>query len=476
MISNMLAVIIVLATLLFGAVEVWSAAAVISLVFATGLFWSFTNRKNKGNLPENTGRLFLVALMFCGYIGLQLVPLPAAVVSIISPATAGTRDFYRVSDMAFIPLSFDPYLTLHELLRAAAFFVVFFISSIVFRDRENLTKMIVTLIVFGFCLAVFGIVQKATWNDKIYWIRQLTAGGSPFGPFVNRNHFAGFIGMLIPLGLGYTLTRENREKFIFFGFLTVIMTVSLIAALSRGGIISFFSSMALFSLLVVITRVRTRSLWAISVFLIIVAAYVVYIGIDPIINRFYATDITKDQRLIVWQSTLAAGRDFWFTGTGLGTFIDMFHLYSPASVQSIIDHAHNDYLEFMLETGTIGMALLLTFAGFLLYSFAKADFQGKRGLIRIAVIASVFSMMMHSIVDFNLHILSNMLLFAVVLGMLSSLSITSGEKYHRRKSKGTEAKGNGLQDNDREQAAGDRTQEGLLDHGAEDWEKELTQK
>ena len=81
---------------------------------------------------------------------------------------------------------------------------------------------------------------------------------------------------------------------------------------------------------------------------------------DPIIDRFYQTDITKEQRIIVWQSTLTAFKDFWLTGTGLGTFIDMFHLYSPAPVQGIYDHAHNDYLEYMLETGAIGVALLLT--------------------------------------------------------------------------------------------------------------------
>ena len=431
----MLAVIIVLATLLFGAVEIWSETAVMILVLATGLFWSIRDGEAKGDLPENTGKLFLTALVFCGYIGIQLIPLPAAVVSFISPATARTRDFYSISKMNFMPLSFDPYLTIHELLKAAAFFIVFFISSIVFRDREKLTKMIILLTVFGFCLAVFGIVQKATWNDKIYWVRELTAGGTPFGPFVNRNHFAGFIGMLVPLGLAYTLTREAREKYIFFGFLTVIMTLSLFFSLSRGGIVSFFAGMALFSMLIVITRVRKRKMWAVAAFLITVAAYLVYLGIDPIIERFYQTDVSKEQRIIVWQSTLTAFKDFWLTGSGLGTFIDMFHLYSPAPVQSIYDHAHNDYLEYMLETGMIGVALLLTFAGLLLYPVAKADFQGKRGMIRIGVISSVLSMIMHSIFDFNLHILSNMLLFALVLGMLSSLSISSEEKYHGRGSK-----------------------------------------
>ncbi len=466
MINNILAVIIVLAALLFGAVEVWSAAAVLLLVFGAGLFWSMSHGNVIEELPGNTRKLLFVALIFCAYIGLQLIPLPAAVVSFISPDTARTRDFYSISGIQFMPLSFDPYKTVGELLRVAAFFTVFFISSIIFRDREKLTKMLIMLIVFGFCLAVFAIVQKATWNDKIYWFRELTAGGSPFGPFVNRNHFAGFIGMLVPLGLGYTLTRESREKFIFFGFLTVIMTLALFFSLSRGGIVSFFASMALFSMLIVITRVQTRKMWAIAAFLAAVVAYLVYLGIDPVINRFYETDITKEQRIIVWTSTFTAFKDFWLTGSGLGTFIDMFHLYSPGSVQSIFDHAHNDYLEYMLETGTIGIVLLLTFIGLLLHPFAKADFHGKRGIIRIAVISSVSSMLIHSIFDFNLHILSNMLLFAVVLGMLSSLAIGSEEKYHRRKAKGQRSMVKGSESDNIEQTA-------VPSAEVEDWEKDL---
>lgn len=460
MINNILAFIIILATLLFGAVEVWSSSAILLLVFATGFFWSLTQWNARGDLPANTGRLFLVALLFCGYIGLQLVPLPAAVVSFISPATAQTRDFYGFSGTRFMQLSMNPYLTLHELLRAAAFFTVLFVSSIAFRDRERLTRMLIILIVFGFCLAVFAIVQKATWNTKIYWFRELTAGGEVFGPFVNRNHFAGLIGMLIPLGLGYTLTRESREKLIFFGFLTVIMAVSLFFSLSRGGIISFFASLTLFSILVTITRVQTRRIWAIAGFLSILAVYLVYLGIDPVIDRFYQTDISKEQRLIVWQSTLTAFKDFWLTGSGLGTFIDVFNLYSPAEAKSIFDHAHNDYLEFMVETGTIGMALFLSFCGLLFAPLLKTDFQGKRGMIRIALISSIFSIMMHSIFDFNLHILSNLLLFAVVLGMFSSL--IPEDNYHRKRTRGRNR-----------QAGSGVEQTALPADGMEEWERDM---
>jgi O-antigen ligase len=432
MINSILAGIVIASTLLFGSVEVWSSSAVLALVYAAGLFWVIRGEYHGAQMPKNIRPLFLVAVTFCAYIILQVVPLPSTVIGLISPETARTREFYSITPLHFMTLSFDPYKTINEILRIAAFFIVFFISSVAFTDRDKLFGMLVVLMLFGFCLAVFAIVQKATWNEKIYWFRELTAGGSPFGPFVNRNHFAGFIGMLIPLGLGYTLTREKREKKILFGFLTVVTAVSLFFSLSRGGIISFFAGIALFSLLILLTKIQQKKIWSIIFFLIALTAYLLYLGMDPVIERFYKTDISKEQRIIVWATTLGACKDFWLTGTGLGTYIDIFPLYSPSDVQSIFDHAHNDYLEFMLETGAVGTALLLSFVAILAYSSVKDNFQGTRGMMKISLISSVFTMLVHSVFDFNLHILSNMLLFAIVLGMLSALSSPAEGKYPRR--------------------------------------------
>jgi O-antigen ligase len=410
----------------------------LALIFTAGLFWVVKQEYIGVRVPATTRPLFIIAVVFSAYIVLQIVPLPSAVIGLISPVTAQMRDYYTIAPRQFVPLSFDPYKTINELLRAAAFFIVFFISSVAFTDREKLKKMLTVLMLFGFCIAVFAIVQKATWNEKIYWFRELTAGGTPFGPFVNRNHFAGFAGMLVPLGLGYTLTQVQREKKILFGFLTVIIAISLFFSLSRGGIISFLAGMALFSLLVVLTRVQKKMIWSIVFFLIIVAAYLLYLGIDPVIERFYKTDVTREDRIIVWSATLSAYRDFWLTGTGLGTFIDAFPLYASPELRGIFDHAHNDYLEFILETGAIGATLLLSFLTILassVYTAVKANHQSRRSMIRIGLISSVFVMLVHSIFDFNLHILSNALLFAVVLGMLSSLTLPAQEKFCKRRVK-----------------------------------------
>ena len=66
------------------------------------------------------------------------------------------------------------------------------------------------LIVLGVLLALIGIIQKATFTGKIYGIWQPLYSGSSFGPFVNKNHFAGWMLMALPLALGDFCARVAR--------------------------------------------------------------------------------------------------------------------------------------------------------------------------------------------------------------------------------------------------------------------------
>lgn len=422
MTTNILALILILSVIFFGTVELWSSSVILFLIFSLGLFWIFRGeyRNYKTSLADKL--LLSIWACFICYGIFQFLPLPSFLVKLLSPSSSELQTFYSLDKSSALSISLSPYATLTELLKIIAFFVVFTIALYNFRNRDNLTGTVKILLVFGFVLAIFAIVQKATWTGEIYWFRKLTAGGTPFGPFVNRNHFAGFAGMLIPLGLGITFIQKAKEKKILFGFITVIITVSLFLSLSRGGIIGFFSGIGLFTVLMIQSRVQAKKIWVIGIFLAVLASYLIYLGIDPIIERFYKTDVTGEERLVVWSATWLAFTDFWFTGSGLGTFIHVFPLYSPPAVQSIYNHAHNDYLEFILENGMIGTILLTGFMCILIYSVIKSSRKESTGILRIASVSSLFTMAVHSIFDFNLHILSNALMFSLVLGMVAALS------------------------------------------------------
>ena len=423
MITSILAFIVMVSALLFGAVEIWSSTAVLALVYTLGLIWVLKREYAAYRTPLHTKFLIATGFAFTLYVLLQTISLPLVVLKYLSPGSYRLREFYALGPAGPGAISLVPYRSLLEVLKVVAFLTVFSIAAIYFISRDRLNDFVVALSLFGFCLAVFAIVQKATWNGRLYWVRDLTMGGVPFGPFVNRNHFAGFIGMIIPLTLGHAITKHSREKKILFGFLAVIMSVALFFSLSRGGILSFVSGMALFGLLLFASRYQQKKVWIIGVFIIAVLTYLAWLGMDPIMQRFTQTDITKEQRLVVWSTTLTAAKDFWLTGSGLGTFLNIFPLYAPASVQGgIYDHAHNDYVEFLLETGLGGSILLVCFIGILLWYAFKSTFEDRAGIMLMAALASAMSMAMHSIFDFNLHILSNLLLFGIVLGVIAALS------------------------------------------------------
>ena len=423
MINRLLTVILMLSVLLFGSVEIWSATAVQLSIFTIGLIWMLRGEYRKYDIPGTVRLLSITLVIFIIYGILQAVPLPSSVLKLISPHSFELQSFYSVSPENTMSISLNRYRTVYETIKGAAFLIVFTISATSLSERDALKDTLKTFTVFGFFLAIFALVQKATSSNSIYWFRELTLGGNPFGPFVNRNHFAGLIGMLIPLGLGLAITEREKEKKLLFGFMTVIMAVSLFFSLSRGGTISFFAGVALFMVLMFQYDKGSRKLWMIGFFVAVVLCYVMYLGIAPLIERFYKTDISGEERIVVWSATWTAVRDFWLTGSGLGSFINMFPLYSPPSVQGgIYEYAHNDYLEFFLETGFAGTIFLLVFLALLLYTVIRNPLRNRIGVLRTAALTSAFTMMVHSIFDFNLHILSNMLIFACVLGMIAGMS------------------------------------------------------
>lgn len=421
MATDIISAILIIAALLFGAVEVWSSTLVLLMVFTLGLYWMLRReylRYDTGNMVK---ALIWLGAGFLAYAVIQVIPMPPVLLGLLAPSTKKIYDFYTFEPGRRMYISLHPYKTVNEALKYLAGFVVFLVAAKNFRDTEKLSRVMKTLVIFGFTLGIFGIVQNATSHGTLYWFRELRLGGSPFGPFVNRNHFAGFVGMIIPLGLGLLFTRRRNGEKSFYGFLTVIMAVSLFFSLSRGGIIGFLAGVSLFSILLGKNNLQTRGVWIIGVFLAALLSYLLYLGVDPIVQRFYHSDVTTDDRLVVGAATINAIKDFWLTGSGLGTFVNVFPLYSPSDITEIFDHAHNDYLEFILETGIIGLLMLLAFISLLIYGLSKSGFQGRKGIFRAAVVSSLFTMTVHGMFDFNLHILSNMLLFFTLLGMAASL-------------------------------------------------------
>jgi len=421
--------ILIFSVLAFGTVEIWAIALMEFSVFTLTLVWLITLKKEPP-LPvskEERYMIFTLAI-FLIYIFIQMLPFPQAILRYLSPQSFDIYSFFTLDKRLKMYISINIYNTESEFLRMLAYSLFFLLLSFGIKDMAALQRMMKILTYFGFVLAIFAILQKATWNGKLYWIREVTVG-SPFGPFVNRNHYAGLMDMIMPLSLGLIFTVKDREKQILYGFFGLIMGISIFFSLSRGGIISFFVGVAVFALFLSWDKFSRQKRWVVLLFFVFALfSYLLYLGIDPIIDRFYKTDLTREARFTVWSGTLNAFKDFYLTGSGLGTFINIFPLYAPRDMGAIYDHVHNDYLEFILEAGIVGTVLLVLFLFFFVRCIIRGKWLWETGIVRMSILSSITTMVVHSIFDFNLHIPSNALMISAIFGM----AVASSRMGHHR--------------------------------------------
>src|SRR5438876_1638588 len=147
------------------------------------------------------------------------------------------------------------YITRMELLLLVSDLVLLFLAVQAFRTLQDWRGFVWFAMVFGFVVSIFGILQHLTFNGKLYWFREMRYGGIPFGPYVNRNHFAGLVELVIPAGLvPLALGRVRRERWPIAGLFTLIPIGALFLSASRGGIVSFLWELALLAMLLLLRR------------------------------------------------------------------------------------------------------------------------------------------------------------------------------------------------------------------------------
>ena len=331
----------------------------------------------------------------------------------------------------FFGLSVYPYLTKVEFLKLAAYIVLVFLAVQSFRNSKQMRPLIWFLVIFGFAVALFGIVQFLTFNDKLYWLRPLRYGGLPFGPYVNRNHFAGLMELIIPLGLAILFYRAvRRDKLPLVGLFTIVPIGALFLSASRAGILSFCFQLGLLAYLVWARHAGRKQLPIATGVILLAGAFVVWLGVGPTWDRFthlWGQDLSQERRLMMLEDSWRIFLDHPWAGTGAGTLVTVYPQYASFDDGRVVDHAHNDYVELLAETGIVGGLCALGFV-VLLFRRALTSLQSDQSAFilaaRTGALVACSGLLLHSLVDFNLHIPSNALLFA----LLASLATSSLER------------------------------------------------
>jgi O-antigen ligase len=315
-------------------------------------------------------------------------------------------------------LTASSYATRMRLQLLVACTILLFLAGQVFRSLAEWREFVWFLLGLGFVVCIFGILQHLTFNGKIYWVREMYLGGVPFGPYVNRNHFAAFAELVIPIGLvPLALGRVRKDRRLMVGVLTVIPIVALLLSASRGGIVSFAMQLLALAIWMVFRRSAQKQLLVGIIVIIMAVSIVSWIGAGQTLERFAALramETTVSKRDSMRADTWRIFVEHPVMGTGLGTLETVFPRYETLYDGKIVDHAHNDYLEALADTGIVGGLFCAWFLAVLFGDGLKQTLSSKEsfaGVLHLSGMVACIGFLVHSLVDFNLHIPANALLF-----------------------------------------------------------------
>jgi len=379
------------AVLAFGAAEEWSQAVLIVGASVLLLVWALRQYRLRAGLL---------------FISDEFLPL-------------GAFAFVVVVQLVF-HLTASRYNTRIELQLLGTYLIVLFLMAQAYTRTSHWRGFIWFLMTLGFFVSIFGILQHLTFNGKLYWFRVLHYGGFPFGPYANRNHFAGFAEMVIPVALvPLVLGKVRRERLFLVALFALVPIVALLLSASRGGIVSFAVQMLILFLLLLVRKIRSKYVIVGGLVVLCAVMAVSWIGVQQVLQRFsgmQALEVSTGKRTAMRQDTWRLFLDHPILGTGLGTFQMVFPPYDSLYDGKIVNHAHNDYLEALAETGLVGGLCCVWFLGVVLLNSLKGltELGSSFGsALNLSGLIACSGILVHSLVDFNLHIPANALLFFV---------------------------------------------------------------
>ena len=278
------------------------------------------------------------------------------------------------------------FATANALVNWAAYFVLFLVGLQALADASIRRCFLRATLYAGFAIAMLSTVQYFTSDGAIYWIFRVRAG-RPFGPFVNPDHYAVFIELILPLAI-YEARRDRNRLWLHTAMIGALYA-SVIASASRTGAL-----LATLEVLALPWLGRRSSLAGKVIILSTAFAGIasLVVGPDVIWKRFQDKDPFRYRRQIAISTLQMIEQRPWL-GFGLGTYVDVYPEFASFDPGLTVDHAHNDWAEWTAEGG---IPMLLLMLGIAAVSFRPA--------LRSGWALGVHAVFLHSLIDFPLQI------------------------------------------------------------------------
>ena len=401
---------------------------VVSALGGSALALGLAAARGRLDLPD----LPLWPLLFLLGLGaLQLVPLPAPLLRLVAPGPAqawypaveSVRDILGDGPR---PVSLHPLATGQGLLWAAGLVGLALLAAPGLAVPTVARRAAFAVVLSGSVLAVFGIAARNRFGSRLYGTIAVPTV-APFGPFVSKNHFAGYVVMaaLLALGLSVSLVARTRHEEWTRGrgapgvVLSLVgalaMTTALLVSQSRGGAIAAAVGVLAFALLMVTSR-RGRGTVVPGAVVAVALLVVLAAALPPEARARMATAEGASFRLDTWRDSLRLWTSSPILGQGFGAFADAFPRVKSGHGVIRVEHAENDYVEVLVEGGALGLGLaLLAFllpAGRITAGLPPPE-SLRRGLA-VGALCGLVALCAHSALDFNLRIPSNAVLAALL--------------------------------------------------------------
>lgn len=393
-------------------------------------------------------------LVWMGWLAVPLLPIDGDTLSALSPHAAALHiaSAEALGAMPTTTLSIAPSATLDGWLLSAGYASLYCLIVLsCHADRGRVRWVLSAIVAAGLLQALYGslmVLSGIEWGffqEKRFYRHVAT------GTFVNRNHLAGYLSLAGAAALGLVLAdlggarparswRQRLRDVIALAFSTkmrarvalAIIAIGLVLTRSRMGNISFFASLCACGMCFVLLQRREYALRAFVLFASVVAIDILIVsnwyGLDRVIDRIEETDLASEGRAVFLDQVPPVIEAYRWLGSGVGTFAYAFAPFRTERMAEHFDHAHNDYIEFTIETGIIGTTLLATFVlAHALHAVRMLIHRRRRMAVAVgfAALMSITAQAIHAMTDFNLQIPANAATLVALLALCASYSSRS---------------------------------------------------
>lgn len=455
--------------LAIGGSPTWAATSVAVLAVSTGLLGILESAGRPSHTNPDHRRALIALAIVVGAIGLQLTPLPEGLIARLSPArsvvnfekllaTADNRDPEMVAVIApgeSRPITIAPQRTwigLGFLVSLA----VLLIGSTRGLSGTSATVLSRWICLLGVLVSLIGLHRQMTNSEAIFGL-YVPFHADSLAPFINKNHQAGWLVMVLSLTLGAfagELTRgmrniapDVRSRIVWLSskdanvallqlFASLVMAIAILSTRSRSGAIALFVALTTLALWGLRRQPSKATRRVMTVGLLAVMLIAVMTSGAGVIARLNQTDWSaNDYRVRAWKDSWRILNDFWLTGTGFNTYGTAMLHYQTTQPQLRYIEAHNDYLQLAIEGGVLVGVPFAALAGciaFAIYRRFQAHHDDTRTYwVRVGAIAGIAAIAVQAVVEFTLQMSGAAVMFATLLAIALHASPARTGASHR---------------------------------------------